>query len=414
MKINRVFVTGAGIISAFGNSWEECRKGFLSQQNAVEFMENYKNNGNLLTYLAAPIKNYQHPSEWGRKEMRSMGLVSKYSVHAAKLALEHAGFLQDGVLDPYVQNGSMGVAGGSSTGSTDAILSMAKLFLNEQSDCNANTYVKMMPHTIVANIAIFFGLKGRILPTSSACTSGSHAIGYAYESIKYGKIPMMLAGGGEELCMSETYVFDSLYATSTQNETPKATPCPFDANRDGLVLGEGACFLVLENQESVLKRGVKPIAEIVGFGSTCDGTHITRPQSQTMKDAMKFALQDASIAPDQIGYINAHATATKHGDIQESLATHQIFGENVAISSLKSYLGHTLGACGAMESLFSIMMMNEEMFYPTINLKEIDPHCAKLNYLQNITSLECEYVMNNNFAFGGINTSLIFKKIKDF
>lgn len=411
MKINRVFVTGAGIVSAFGNSWDACRERFLAQENAVCVMEDYKKVSDLRTYLAAPIKDYQHPSEWGRKEMRSMGLVSKYSVHAAKLALEDAGCFKDGILDPYFQSGVMGVAGGSSTGSTDAIVSMAKLFLNGQSDCNANTYVKMMPHTIVANIAIFFGLKGRILPTSSACTSGSHAIGYAYESIKYGKIPMMLAGGGEELCVSETYVFDSLYATSTQNQTPKVTPRPFDANRDGLVLGEGACFLVLESEESMLKRGAKPIAEVVGFGSTCDGTHITRPQSQTMADAMKLALEDADLQPKDIAYINAHATATEHGDIQESLATHALFGEEIAISSLKSYLGHTLGACGAMESLFSIMMMNESRFYPTINLQEVDSRCAKLNYLQNITPLDCEYVMNNNFAFGGINTSLIFKKI---
>ena len=410
MKINRVFVTGFGIISAFGNSWKECKNGFLSQKNAVCMMEDYKKIQDLRTYLAAPIQNYQHPKEWGRKEMRSMGLVSTYGVHAAKLALESAGLLHDGVIDSHIAD-IMGVAGGSSTGSTDAIISMARLFLEGQSNCNANTYVKMMPHTIVANIAIFFGLKGRILPTSSACTSGSHAIGYAYESIKYGKIPMMLAGGGEELCVSETYVFDSLYATSIQNHIPHTTPRPFDARRDGLVLGEGACFLVLESEESMLKRGAKPLAEIVGYGSTCDGMHITRPQSQTMKDAMRLALEDAALSPHQIGYVNAHATATEQGDIQESLATNQLFGENIAISSLKSYLGHTLGACGALESVFSIMMMNEKLFYPTLNLEEVDSRCARLNYLQQITELDCDYVMNNNFAFGGINTSLIFKRI---
>ena len=410
MKVNRVFVTGFGLISAFGNSWEECKRGFLSQKNAVCVMEDYKKIPDLRTYLAAPIQNYQHPREWGRKEMRSMGLVSTYGVHAAKLALESAGLLHDGDINPNMAN-IMGVAGGSSTGSTDAIISMVRLFLEGQSNCNANTYVKMMPHTIVANIAIFFGLKGRILPTSSACTSGSHAIGYAYESIKYGKIPMMLAGGGEELCVSETYVFDSLYATSIQNHAPHTTPRPFDARRDGLVLGEGACFLVLESEESMLKRGAKPLAEIIGYGSTCDGMHITRPQSQTMKDAMELALEDAALSPHQIGYVNAHATATEQGDIQESIATNQLFGENIAISSLKSYLGHTLGACGALESVFSIMMMNEKLFYPTLNLEEVDSRCAKLNYLQQIAEFDCDHVMNNNFAFGGINTSLIFKRI---
>ena len=170
-------------------------------------------------------------------------------------------------------------------------------------------------------------------------------------------------------------------------------------------------MLVLESEESVKKRGVTPIAEIVGFGSTCDGTHITRPQSATMQSAMELALKSAQISPDVIGYVNAHATATKQGDIVESIATNAVFGERIAISSLKSYLGHTLGACGALESIASIEMMREETFYPTINLSNVDPECAKLDYLKDIRQIKTDYVMNYNFAFGGINTSLIFKRI---
>ncbi|MGP1359706.1 beta-ketoacyl-ACP synthase [Campylobacter sp.] len=412
----RVFVTGIGAVSAFGNSWEEMRAKFFEGKNAVRYMSEWEGYKDLNTRLAAPIIDYKHPQEWDRKQLRSLGKVSTYSVHAAGLALKDAGLLKSEALmatnlDPSVQDGRMGVASGSSTGSTDSILDMAKLVLDMDSGFNANTYIKMMPHTTAANIALFYSLKGRIIPTSSACTSGSHAIGYAYESIKSGSIDMMLAGGAEELCVSEAYVFDKLYATSVKNSTPNLTPTPFEKDRDGLVLGEGAGFLVLESEESALKRGAKIYAEVVGFGSTCDGTHITRPQSATMKAAMNLALRDANLEPKSIGYVNAHATATKHGDIAESIATNELFGEKIAISSLKSYLGHTLGACGGLEAIASIMMMREELFFPTINLNVIDLECAKLNYLKEPTPIKTDFVMSNNFAFGGVNTSLIFKRV---
>ena len=414
----RVFVTGIGAVSAFGNSWEEMRAKFLEGKNAVRYMSEWDGYKDLNTRLAAPIIDYKHPQEWDRKQLRSLGKVSCYSVHAAGLALKDAGLLngeelQATNLDPSMQDGRMGVASGSSTGSTDSILDMAKLVLDMDSGFNATTYIKMMPHTTAANIALFYSLKGRIIPTSSACTSGSHAIGYAYESIKSGSIDMMLAGGAEELCVSEAYVFDKLYATSVKNSTPNLSPTPFEKDRDGLVLGEGAGFLVLESEESALKRGAKIYAEVVGFGSTCDGTHITRPQSATMKAAMSLALRDANLEPKSIGYVNAHATATKHGDIAESIATNELFGEDIAISSLKSYLGHTLGACGGLEAIASIMMMREELFFPTINLNVIDPECAKLNYLKEPTPIKTDFVMSNNFAFGGVNTSLIFKRVKN-
>lgn len=403
----RVFVTGYGIVSAFGKSWSEFRAALLKKQNAVKYMKEWEQYKELTTYLGAPILNYEHPKDWSRKQLRSLGRVSKYSVEAAGLALQMAGLYGD----EKIQDGRMGVASGSSTGSTDAVMQLAKLLFMGESECNANSYIKSMPHTTAANIAIFYGLKGRMIPTSSACTSASHAIGYSYEAIKYGQIPMMLAGGAEELCPSECYVFNSLYATSQKNSTPNLTPSPFDANRDGLVIGEGACMLVLESEQSMIQRGATPIAEVVGFGSTCDGVHITKPEAKTMQSAMELALKDAQISPNQIGYLNAHATATKWGDIVESYATNKVFGDKIAISSLKSYIGHTLGACGAIESIASIEMMNEGLFAPTINLEKIDSECAKLDYLQDFKEIKTDYVMNNNFAFGGVNTSLIFKKV---
>lgn len=403
--MRRVFVTGYGLITAFGKSWQDNKIALEKKENAVKIMNEWDKYSDLNTRLAAPILNYTHPKNWTRKQTRSMGRVSEFSVEASSMAFDMA------KLGDEIKDGRMGVASGSSTGSTDAVASMARLLLEGESDCNANTYIKMMPHTTAANIALFFGLKGRIIPTSSACTSASHAIGYSFEAIKYGLIDMMIAGGAEELCPSEAYVFDTLYATSTKNSTPNLTPCPFDKDRDGLVLGEGAGFLVLESEESVKKRGIVPIAEVVGFGSTSDGTHITQPNPNTMKEAMALALKLANLNPKDIKYINAHATATTLGDIAESKATNELFGENIAISSTKSYLGHTLGACGGIEAIFSIEMMRQNLFYPTINLKNIDEKCAKLNYLREISQIKTDYVMSNNFAFGGVNTSLIFKKI---
>jgi 3-oxoacyl-[acyl-carrier-protein] synthase II len=307
----------------------------------------------------------------------------------------------------------MGVAYGSSTGSTDATRDFAVMLHNRDiGGATATTYIRMMGHTAPVNVGVFFGLKGRIIPTSSACTSGSQGIGYAYEAIKHGKQLLMAAGGGEELCPSEAAVFDTLYATSTKNSTPSITPSPFDCERDGLVIGEGAGTLILEELEHALARGATIYAELVGFGTNSDGGHVTQPDPITMKIAMAYALQDASLQPSDIGYINAHGTATDRGDIAETIATENLFGKNtVPISTLKGHIGHTLGACGAIEAWASIYMMNEGWFTPTLNLHSPDPKCGELDYImESPRALECDYIMSNNFAFGGINTSLIFKR----
>lgn len=360
--------------------------------------------------LGAPIENYAPPKHWTRKQFRSMGRVSYLCVDAAEQALADAGLLGD----ESITDGRMGVACGSSSGSTKDIGDVGELLLTGTSrNFSANTYVRMMPHTTAANIGIFFGLKGRIIPTSSACSSGSQGIGYAYEAIKYGLTDMMLAGGGEEFCPSEVYVFDSLYAASRRNGEPEKTPRPYDVNRDGLVIGEGAGIFVLEELEHAKRRGAKIYAELVGYGANSDGSHVTQPQKDTMQKCMELALQDAGITPDKIGYVNGHGTATEKGDIAETLATEAVFGF-VPISSQKSYLGHTLGACGALEAWFSIEMMNGGWFAPTLNLNNIDPRCGKVDYiLSGGREIETDYVMSNNFAFGGVNTSLVFKRWKD-
>ena len=411
--MKRVVITGIGAVTAFGKTWQEIKTAFQRKQNAVQakadWAERYPE---LEARLGAEIHGYQPPSHWNRKQLRSLGRVSQFAVEAAERALANADLLdENGDILAYLKDGRMGVACGSSTGSTNDIKDAAELLMTGKSDgFNANTYVRMMPHTTTANIGIFFGLTGRIIPTSSACSSGSQGIGYAYESIKYGLIPMMLAGGAEEFCPSEVYVFDSLYAASRNVNNPSKTPRPYDNDRDGLVIGEGAGIFVLEELEHALARGANIIAEVVGYGANSDGAHVTRPQKDTMQRCMELALKDAHLSAQKIGYVNGHGTATEQGDIAETLATEAVFGK-VPLSSQKSYLGHTLGACGALESWFSIEMMRDGWFAPTINLDNIDERCGKLDYIQGDgRHIETDYVMNNNFAFGGMNTSLIFKR----
>jgi 3-oxoacyl-[acyl-carrier-protein] synthase II len=283
--------------------------------------------------------------------------------------------------------------------------------LDKPTAVTATSYILMMNHTTAVNIGVFFQLKGRVIPTSSACTSGSQAIGYAYEAIRFGMQDIMVAGGAEELCPTQASVFDTLYATSQKNDAPQTSPRPFDKDRDGLVVGEGAGTLILEELEHAKARGATIYAEVVGFGTNSDGSHITQPETNTMQVAMELALKDAALAPEAIGYVNAHGTATDRGDVAESLATNRVFGSRMPISSLKSYWGHTLGACGALEAWMSIEMLNSDWYAPTLNLQTIDPLCGELDYIQSEgRSKQNSYVMSNNFAFGGINTSLIFKR----
>ncbi|RRU71970.1 beta-ketoacyl-ACP synthase [Stutzerimonas xanthomarina] len=408
MSGRRVVVTGMAGITSLGSDWASIEAKFSANRSGIRRMHEWDRFTELNTRLAGPVDDFVVPAHWTRKQLRSMGRVSRLSVLAAERALADAGLLDDAS----IRDGRMGVACGSSTGSTEEIKAFGNMLLNSVADgLNANSYIRMMPHTTAANISIFFGLTGRVIPTSSACTSGSQGIGYAYEAIKFGRLPLMLAGGAEELCATEAMVFDALYATSLKNDAPHTSPRPYDSDRDGLVIGEGAGMLVLEELEHALARGATIHAELVGFGSNADGQHATKPEQLTMRRAMELALEDAGLAPAAIGYVNGHGTATEQGDIAETQATQALFGSSMPISSQKSYLGHTLGACGALESWFSIEMMNRDRYIHTLNLDSVDPRCGELDYLQGAPRvMQHEYVMNNNFAFGGINTSLIFRR----
>jgi 3-oxoacyl-[acyl-carrier-protein] synthase II len=404
----RVVVTGMAGISPIGNDWATIRERLGQYRNAVVRMADWLDYEGLITKLGAPAAPFELGERYHRKAIRSMGRVALMATRASELALADAGLLEHALL----KSGDMGVSFGSSAGTPSAIGDFGRMMEERTTKgINATTYIKMMAHTAPVNIGVFFGLTGRVITTSSACTSGSQGIGYAYEAIRAGKQLAMVAGGAEELDATEAAVFDTLFATSTRNDAGHTTPRPFDAGRDGLVIGEGAGCLILEELEHAQSRGAAIYAELVGFGTNSDGCHVTQPNADTMQKAMQLALRDAGLQPSDIGYINAHGTGTQQGDVAESQATLQVFGRATPISSLKSYMGHTLGACGALEAWISIEMMREGWFAPTINLEQIDPECAPLDYIVDQgRALQCEYVMSNNFAFGGINTSLIFKR----
>ena len=404
----RVVVTGMGGITALGEGWKDISTALREKRSAVRRMPEWDRYTMMNTRLGAPIEGVDLGARYPRKMTRSMGRVSMLAVRATELALENAGLLDHAT----IKDGRMGIAYGSSSGSVEPVQVFGNMLATgAMTGVSSTSYVQMMPHTAAVNTALFFGLKGRVIPTSSACTSGSQAIGYAFESIRAGRLPLMVAGGAEELSAPGAAVFDTLFATSTRNDAPHTTPRPFDRSRDGLVVGEGAATLILEDYEHAVARGATPIAEILGYGTNADGVHVTQPEAATQANAMRLAMQDAGVPASAIGYVSAHGTATDRGDVAEAQATRDVLGA-IPISSMKSYIGHTLGACGAIEAWWTIRMLHDEWFAPTLNLTEVDPACAGLDHITGGgRAISTEIVMSNNFAFGGINTSLVIRRL---
>ena len=402
----RVVVTGGSVISALGNEWDEIFASLKQKKNKIKYMPEWERYQGMNTRLACPV-DFNAP-DFPRKKTRGMGRIALMAVTSADNALKDAGLLES----PELKAGRCGVSYGSSAGSIDSLLDFYSMLITDTANkISATTYIKMMPQTCAANISVFYGLTGRLITTNTACTSGSMSIGYAFENIRNGQQDIMLAGGAEELSPADSAVFDVLFAASSLNDKPELTPKAYDKNRDGLVIGEGSGTLILEEYEHAVARGAKIYAEMVGFGSNTDGTHITQPNKDTMRRAMELALESAGLTPDKIGYVNTHGTATLAGDVAESHATYEVFGGKVPVSTIKNYIGHTLGACGVIEAWTSINMMREGWLAPNINLTEVDPNCAPLDYIMGDgRETRVDYIMSNNFAFGGINTSLIFKR----
>ncbi|MEO1018040.1 MAG: beta-ketoacyl-ACP synthase [Pseudomonadota bacterium] len=404
----RVVITGMAGVTALGEDWPSIKSAMQAGRVGIRRMHEWDRLHDLRTRLGGVIDSFDHTKIFPRKKARSMGRVSVMSVWSAEKALRRAGLLDE----PVLRSGRCGVAFGSSYGSTPPTHDFVHFVESGNAgSLNATSYVRMMSHTTAVNIGIMFGLQGRIITTSSACTSGSQGIGYAYEAIRNNSADIMIAGGAEELCPSMAVVFDTLFATSLRNDSPDSASRPFDQERDGLVIGEGAGALVLEELSSAQERGAEILAEISGFWTNSDGAHITQPTAATQEVAMRQALADAGMAASDIEFISGHGTATETGDVAEAASTYAVFRDDAPLHSLKGHFGHTLGACGAIEAWLALEMMRDGWFPATANLANVDPRCAGPAYLMGEgRELDIDVLLSNNFAFGGINTSLVFRR----
>ena len=406
--MRRVVVTGLGIVSSLGHTVAAAFERLKTPKNCVRRSDDLQTYKGLQTCLWAPC-GYVRPPDYTRKVIRTMSPVSEMALFATDQALAQAGLLGD----PAVTGGRLGVAYGSCSGGVAANADFLSVLMNrEVRNVTSSTYIKMMPQTCAVNLSVHYGTTGRLLPTGTACTSGSLAVGEAFEAIRYGAQDVMIAGGAEEFSVTQVAVFDTLFATSRRNDAPESTPRAFDKARDGLVIGDGAATLVLEERERALARGATILAEVVGFGTNTDGRHVTQPNAETMAGALRLALADAKLSPSDVGYVNAHGTATELGDIAEGQATAAVFGPaKPMVSTIKGYTGHTLGACGAIEAAMTIEMLRHGWFAPNLNLDEPDPRCGDHDFVTGSGhAADVAFAMSDNFAFGGVNTSLVFAR----
>lgn len=409
MTPRRVVITGVGLACPIGHSLSEAAASLRAGRYGIVPMPDWDQVAEMRTRLAGVVTGLELERRWHRKKTRTMGRVALLAAYTAEQAIADAGLDEE-----TLRSGAVGLSFGSNSGSSEALAEFCTTLLTTMSmkGLQPASYLKFMPHTCAANLAQFFGIRGRVVPVTSACASGAQAIGAAYEAVKYGLQDVMIAGGADEMHYTTAVTFDLMFATSTNyNDRPDLSPRPFDARRDGLVVGEGAATLVLEPLERARARGATIHAEILGYGTNCDGLHITAPSEPGMREAMARSLRDAGLRPDQVDYVNAHGTATDIGDVAESNATREVFGRRVPISSTKSYTGHTMGACGPIEAAFCLAMLRDGFIAPTRNLEEVDPRCADLDYVRELRDIRPRVIMSNNFAFGGVNTSLLFGQV---
>lgn len=404
----RVAITGVGITCPLGTHWEQVFTRVCAGQSSVVAIPDMARRYGLSTHLGSPVLDFDEKA-LPRQLRRSMSRVALFAVDATTKAVKDAGLTQ-----AEVESERTGISYGSTMGGTSAIEKSFQSFLEkrELDGVMSSTFLQIMSHTCGANIAIALGVKGRMLASSTACASALQAIGFGYETIRYGLASRMLCGGAEELHPFMVGVFDTMRATSVvHNANPQQAPRPFSKDRDGLVVGEGAGTLVLEDWEQAKARGAHIYAEVVGFHTNSDGGHMTNPSVDGMERVMRNALTDAGLEPQDMSSVNAHGTATLVGDIAESRAIHRVFGEKVPVSTYKGHFGHLMGACGAVESIVCLGMMRENKMIPTLHLEEVDPECAPLNYVRHsVQDLEQSFILKNSFGFGGVNATLILKK----
>ena len=407
----RVVITASSAITPIGHGKDDIIK-HLSE--GISGVKKLKTDDLLSKHIHSGVfgtVDYAIDYDFKRQYRKTMGPVSYYACQVAREVLENSG------LDKaFITSGRLGVAFGSTHGSPTVQREIYKTFFSESrssfSSIGAVDYLKSMVHTTAVNITKMFGITGRVISSSTACTTSSQSIGFGYEMVKYGMQDAMLCGGADEYDTTTVAVFDNLLACSTEfNDTPHLTPRPFDVNRDGLVVGEGAGAVLLEEYESAKKRGATILAEIIGFSCNNNGGDLILPNKDGITETIRLALKDATISADAVDFVSAHATATKMGDAIEAQATGKVYGDSPVVTGLKSYMGHTMGSCGAIETIIAIYMMEEGFIPPTLNLENIDERCAMINHAQNLIETDIGTAAIQNFAFGGVNTCLIIKKI---
>ncbi len=403
----RVVVTGLGVVSPIGCSVDEATDALETGRHGVRAMPEWSDMPDLQTRVAAPVVR---PARFEEDRARAHAPAALFAVDASLQAVSAASLGRQGLASRRT-----GVAYGSTTGSSSAFERFYRPLVETRSirGIDGSGYLEIFAHGPALHVASALGTEGRMIPASGACASGSLAIGLGLDAIRQGLSDVMIAGGADELHRATAAAFDMLMATSTHfNATPERTPRPFDVMRDGLVVGEGAGTLVLEALEHARARRAPVLAELVGWGTCCDGLHLTAPSTDGMRRAMELALEDAGVRSAEVDYVNGHGTGTELGDVAESEATRAAFGREVPFSATKGATGHTLGACGAIEAVFCVQMIRRGFLAPNRNLEQVDPRCAPLGWVRALERRAPRLVMSNNFAFGGINTSLVFRRME--
>ena len=407
--MKRVVISGVGAVSAMGNDVSSLVKGIEDGRSAVHYMEGWDQYIGLRSLVGAPAKLINE-KDIPRKNRRSMGRMSIFAVQAAQQALSDAGIEAE-----ELTSGRIGCIIGSTMGSAKSLNETFEIMLPQKdlTQLSSMKFFQCVSHTAAMNVSQCLGITGCVLATSAACASSLQAISAGYDLIRLGKQDAIVCGGAEELHPTVTGSFDVLFATSSNyNDKPHKTPRPFDSDRDGLVCGEGSGILVIEEYERALKRNAKIYAEISGYHTCGSGFHVSQPDKNSIVLCLREALACANVSPKEVDYINAHATATIQGDKEEASAIKKVLGDSIPVSSLKGYIGHTLGASGALELIVSLAMMEKGIIYPTLNLDNVSPDCQGINHVMEAVSKDISIMVKNCFAFGGINSVLVCKKLK--
>ena len=410
MQLKRVVVTGMGAISPFGKGVDLLMESLLKGKSGIVMVPELKDIGGVRSHVAALVKDID-PGVIPRKHRRTMSRMSIYAVLACQEALTQAELSSE-----YCSGGNLGIAIGSTIVSIDTLQKFFEDYLIEKNmeQMRSTTFFQIMNHSCAFNVSQTLGINGRVIAPAAACSTGCQAVGLTYEMIAFGKQDLMLCGGADEFHPLTTASFDIINAASIgYNDRPHQTPRPFDRDRDGIVCAEGCGILLLESLESARKRGAAIFAEITGFSTTSNPQNIADPSAASMETCMRKALLDAGVESQDIDYINAHATATIRGDIEESRAIYEIFGKDVPVSSLKGHLGHTMAASGSLELIATINMMKRNCVIPTLNLENPDDLCKNINLVQQLENRQIRYALKNSFALGGVNSSLILRSYEN-